>query len=82
MIPRIMAMSGNHFRTSASTAGGTLLSIIASIQSGDVTKTIVLATGGARQLFGVAGIEVDNEEVVARPLNGGGLFMGPLFFRW
>ena len=40
--------------TAAGTLGGTLLSIIASIQSGDVTKTIVLATTGAVVSFVVS----------------------------
>lgn len=54
MIPRIMAIPSNHHGTAAGTAGGTLLSVIATIQSGDVTKTIVLAAIGAVVSFGVS----------------------------
>jgi mannitol-specific phosphotransferase system IIBC component len=37
----------SHHGTVAGAVGGTLLSIFASIHSGDVTKTIILATVGA-----------------------------------
>jgi hypothetical protein len=42
-----MAIPSNHHGTAAGTLGGTLLSVFASIQSGDITKTIILATVGA-----------------------------------
>ena len=54
MMPRIMATWGNHHGTAAGTAGGTLLSLIASIQPGDITKTIILATVGAAVSFVVS----------------------------
>lgn len=47
MTPRIMLIPSSHHGTAAGTAGGTLLSIVVTIQSGDITKTIVLATVGA-----------------------------------
>ena len=49
-----MSISSSHHGTAAGTAGGTLLSIFATIQSGDVTKTIVLATVGAVVSFVVS----------------------------
>jgi mannitol-specific phosphotransferase system IIBC component len=49
-----MALPSNHHGTVAGTAGGTLLSVFASIQSGDVTKTIVLASIGAVVSFAVS----------------------------
>ena len=54
MIPRIMSIPSNHHGTAAGTAGGTLLSVFASVQSGDVTKTIILAALGAVVSFGVS----------------------------
>lgn len=42
-----MAIQGNHHGTAAGTLGGTLLSVFATIQTGDITKTIILATVGA-----------------------------------
>ena len=49
-----MSIPSSHHGTAAGTAGGTLLSIFATIQSGDVTKTIVLATVGAVVSFVVS----------------------------
>lgn len=49
-----MSIASNHHGTAAGTVGGTLLSIFASIQSGDVTKTIILAALGAVVSFGVS----------------------------
>ena len=42
-----MSTPSSHHGTAAGTVGGTLLSIFASIQSGDITKTVILATLGA-----------------------------------
>jgi mannitol-specific phosphotransferase system IIBC component len=42
-----MSIPSSHHGTAAGTAGGTLLSIFVNIQSGDVTKTAILATVGA-----------------------------------
>ena len=49
-----MSIPSSHHGTAAGTAGGTLLSIFDTIQSGDVTKTIVLATVGAVVSFVVS----------------------------
>jgi mannitol-specific phosphotransferase system IIBC component len=54
MTPRIMSIPSSHHGTVAGTAGGTLLSILASLQSGDITKTIVLAMLGAVVSFVVS----------------------------
>ena len=54
MTPRTMSIPSSHHGTVAGTAGGTLLSIFATIQSGDVTKTIILAALGAVVSFGVS----------------------------
>jgi mannitol-specific phosphotransferase system IIBC component len=54
MTPRIMSIPSSHHGTAAGTAGGTLLSVFATIESGDLTKTIVLATVGAVVSFGVS----------------------------
>lgn len=53
MTAQVMALS-NHHGTAAGTAGGTLLSVFATIQSGDVTKTVILAALGAVVSFGVS----------------------------
>lgn len=42
-----MSTLSSHHGTAAGTVGGTILSIFASIHSGEVTKTIILATIGA-----------------------------------
>ena len=83
MIPRIMATSGNHHGTATGTAGGTLLTLIASIQSGDITKTIVLATVGAVVSFvvslGLKWIARSGREAVE--MGEGSLRSLPFFFR-
>ena len=54
MTPRVMLIPSSHHGTAAGTVGGTVLSIFATIQSGDVTKTIVLAAVGAVVSFVVS----------------------------
>lgn len=54
MIPQIMATLSSHHGTAAGTAGGTVLSVLATIQSGDLTKTVILAALGAVVSFGVS----------------------------
>lgn len=54
MTLRIMSLPSSHHGTAAGTAGGTLLSVIATIQSGDLTKTVILAALGAVVSFGVS----------------------------
>ncbi len=54
MTLRMMAMSANHQVTAAGTLGGTLLSMFATVQTGDITKTIILATIGAVVSFFVS----------------------------
>ena len=54
MTSRTMSTPGNHQGTAAGTIGGTLLSIFANIQSGDITKTAILATVGAVVSFVVS----------------------------
>ena len=49
-----MSTPSSHHGTAAGTLGGTVLSIFATIQSGDVTKTIILATIGAVVSFVVS----------------------------
>lgn len=44
----------NNNGTAIGTIGGTLLSIFANVNTGDVVKTIVLATVGAVVSFGVS----------------------------
>jgi mannitol-specific phosphotransferase system IIBC component len=43
----MMAVHSNHAGTVAGTAGGTLLTIFATVQTEDIVKTIVLACIGA-----------------------------------
>ena len=47
MTLRTMSTPSSHHGTAAGTVGGTLLTVFANIQSGDITKTIVLAAVGA-----------------------------------
>lgn len=54
MTPRTMSTPSSHHGTAAGTVGGTLLSIFANVQSGDITKTIILATVGAIVSFVVS----------------------------
>jgi mannitol-specific phosphotransferase system IIBC component len=49
-----MAVYSNHGGTVAGTAGGTLLTIFANIQSSDVVKTATLAIIGAVVSFSVS----------------------------
>lgn len=49
-----MSTPSSHQGTAAGTLGGTLLSVFATIQSGDVAKTIILATVGAVVSFVVS----------------------------
>ena len=54
MTPRTMSTPSSHHGTAAGTIGGTLLSVFANIQSGDITKTIILAAVGAVVSFVVS----------------------------
>lgn len=49
-----MAAPNNHSGTIAGTAGGTLLSLFASVHSEDIVKTVVLALVGAIVSFAVS----------------------------
>ena len=49
-----MSTTSSHHGTAAGTVGGTLLSVFATIQSGDIAKTIVLAAVGAVVSFVVS----------------------------
>jgi hypothetical protein len=49
-----MATPSNHSGTIAGTAGGTLLSLFASVHSEDIVKTVVLALTGAVVSYAVS----------------------------
>lgn len=54
MTPRTMSTPSSHHGTAAGTLGGTLLSIFANVQTGDITKTVILAAIGATVSFMVS----------------------------
>lgn len=54
MTRRIMSTPSSHHGAAAGTVGGTLLSVLANIHSGDISKTIVLAAVGAVVSFVVS----------------------------
>lgn len=67
MTARTMSAPGNHHGTAAGTIGGTFLSIVANIQSGDITKTAILATVGAVVSFLVSlGLKWMSKKVLRR----------------
>lgn len=54
MTLRTMSTPSSHHGTAAGTVGGTLLSIFASIDSGDIVMTTILAAVGAMVSFMVS----------------------------